>query len=122
MFSNAREGLLSGRPFLLESIRKVLVMAKKHHELRKNFFDHHEWWFVALGLIGNMMFFIGSICFLFKPLETTAIGFFIFGSGLMLVSSSAESLAEYSRNKLKQREERASRRSANKLNQTEYSA
>jgi hypothetical protein len=97
-------------------------MAKKHHELQKSFFDKHEWWFVALGLIGNIMFFIGSICFLFKPLETTAIGFFIFGSGLMLVSSSAESLAEYSRNKLKQKEHREQRRSPAKFNQTEYSA
>lgn len=71
---------------------------------RKNFFDTHQRWFVVLGLFGNAMFFIGSICFLFKPLETTAIGFFIFGSGLMLVSSSAQSLSEYSRNQLKQRE------------------
>jgi hypothetical protein len=70
----------------------------------KKFFDKHEWWFVALGLLGNTMFFVGSICFLFKSLEIVSIGFFIFGSGLMLVSSSAESLAEYSRNQMKQRE------------------
>ena len=71
---------------------------------QKNFFDKHEWWFVVLGLLGNAMFFIGSVCFLFKPLETIAIGFFIFGSGLMLVSSTAQSMSEYSRNQLKQKE------------------
>lgn len=71
---------------------------------QKNFFDKHEWWFVVLGLLGNAMFFIGSICFLFKSLETISIGFFIFSSGLMLVSSSAQSLSEYSRNAIKQRE------------------
>lgn len=89
---------------------------------QKNFFDKHEWWFVVLGLLGNAMFFIGSICFLFKPLETISIGFFIFGSGLMLVSSSAESLAEYSRNKLKQKEGQQTNRSQGAFKRTEYSS
>jgi hypothetical protein len=97
-------------------------MAKKHHELKKNFFDRQEWWFVALGLIGNTMFFIGSICFLYKQLETIAIGFFIFGSGLMLISSSAESIAEYSRNKLKQKEHQQRDHTQGKFKQTEYSS
>ena len=68
---------------------------------RKNFFDKYHWWFVVLGLIGNGLFFIGSTCFLFKSLETLAIGLFIAGSSFMLVSSSADSIAEYSRNQLK---------------------
>ena len=72
-----------------------------HHKKRKSFFDQYEWWFVVLGLIGNGLFFVGSVCFLSKPLETFAISMFIVGSCLMLVSSSAESLAEYSRNQLK---------------------
>jgi hypothetical protein len=89
---------------------------------QKNYFDKHRWRFVILGLIGNSMFFIGSICFLYKPLETVAIGFFIFGSGLMLVSSSAESVAEYSRNKLKQKEHQQRDHTQGKFKQTEYSA
>jgi hypothetical protein len=101
---------------------QVTIMPQKIHKQRKNFFDKHEWWFVVLGLLGNSMFFIGSVCFLYKSLETIAIGFFIFGSGLMLVSSSAESLAEYSRNKLKQKEHREQGHSSAKFNQTEYSA
>ena len=71
-----------------------------HHRKRKSFFDRYEWWFVVLGLIGNGAFFVGSICFLSKPLETFAICMFILGSCFMLVSSSAESMAEYSRNQL----------------------
>jgi Na+/phosphate symporter len=97
-------------------------MVEKQHEAHKNFFDKHEWWFVALGLIGNMMFFVGSICFLFKPLETIAIGFFIAGSGLMLVSSSAESIAEHSRNKLKEKKHQQRDHSHGKFKQTEYSS
>jgi hypothetical protein len=97
-------------------------MAQELHKQRKNFFDKHEWWFVVLGLLGNSMFFIGSVCFLYKSLETIAIGFFIFGSGLMLVSSSAESLAEYSRNKLKQKEEQHESRVPANFKQSEYTA
>lgn len=70
------------------------------HEERKRFFAKYEWWFVVLGLVGNSLFFVGSVCFLFKSLETFAIGLFIAGSCFMLVSSSAESIAEYSRNQL----------------------
>lgn len=67
---------------------------------RKNFFDKYQWWFVVLGLVGNLLFFLGSVCFLSKPLEKLAIALFIGGSCFMLVSSGAESLAEYSKNQL----------------------
>lgn len=66
---------------------------------RVDFFEKYEWWFVILGLVGNGFFFLGSVFFLFKSLETIAICMFIAGSCFMLVSSSAESIAEYSRNK-----------------------
>ena len=74
---------------------------QEENQDRKNFFDKYHWWFVVLGLIGNGLFFIGSTCFMFKSLETLAIGLFIAGSSFMLVSSSADSIAEYSRNQLK---------------------
>jgi YrhK-like protein len=68
---------------------------------QKQFFEHHEWWFVALGLIGNSLFFVGSVCFLSKSLETYGIAMFIAGSCFMLVSSAAAAMAEYSRSKTK---------------------
>jgi hypothetical protein len=67
----------------------------------KSFFDRYEWWFVLFGLFGNLLFLIGSICFLSDAIQTFAISLFIAGSGIMLVSSAAASLAEYSRSKLK---------------------
>jgi hypothetical protein len=73
---------------------------REENQDRMNFFDKYHWWFVVLGLIGNGLFFTGSICFLFKSLETLSISLFIAGSCFMLVSSSADSIAEYSRSQL----------------------
>jgi hypothetical protein len=72
---------------------------RRYYEEQKKFFDKYEWWFVALGLVGNSFFFLGSICFLSKQLETLAIGLFIAGSCFMLISSGEAALAEYSRSK-----------------------
>ena len=73
-------------------------LSKQANQSRKKFFDKYQWWFVALGLIGNAFFFVGSVCFLKQSLESAAIGLFITGSCFMLVSSAADSLAEYSKN------------------------
>src|SRR5262245_3786386 len=77
--------------------RPICSMTSKNQRQRTKFFDKYEWWFVIIGLIGNAFFFFGSVSFLFKELETLAICLFITGSCFMLVSSSAESLAEYTR-------------------------
>jgi hypothetical protein len=71
-----------------------------HHQ-QKRFFDRYEWWFVVLGLIGNCLFFVGSVCFLWNSLETLGVVQFIAGSCFMLVSSAAAAVAEYSRSKTK---------------------
>ena len=68
---------------------------------RKHFFDRYEWWFVLLGLFGNFLFFVGSILFLREATQTQGVWLFIIGSCLMLISSSAASLAEYARSKLR---------------------
>lgn len=71
------------------------------NERTKHFFDRYEWRFVVLGLVGNVLFFLGSVCFFFKSLETLAISLFVAGSCFMLVSSTASTLSEYSSNQLK---------------------
>jgi hypothetical protein len=75
------------------------IRRRQRNERRKEFFDHYEWWFVVLGLIGNALFFSGSVVFLFKHLETLAISLFIAGSCFMLVSSTAASVSKYSSSK-----------------------
>lgn len=89
------------------SVRKRIETGRNEHrasqdsnERTKRFFDRYEWWFVVLGLLGNALFFVGSICFFFKHLETFAISLFVAGSCFMLVSSTASSLSEYSSNQL----------------------
>ena len=65
--------------------------------LLRKFFDRYRWFFVAEGVLGNFMFFVGSILFLSQTTQQVGVWLFIGGSGLMLVSSSAAGLAEYSR-------------------------
>jgi cation transport ATPase len=71
--------------------------ASRHQQ--KRFFDRYEWWFVVLGLIGNCLFFVGSVCFLWNSLETFGVVQFIAGSCFMLVSSAAAAVSEYHRSK-----------------------
>jgi hypothetical protein len=76
----------------------------KVHRRRKRFFDKYRWWFVLFGLFGNFLFFIGSICFLNPNLETFAISLFIAGSGIMLISYSAESIEAHARSILREQD------------------
>ena len=47
------------------------------------------WIHHSIGLIGNIMFFIGSILFLprFEPLKTIGVWLFIFGSFGMMIGA-----------------------------------
>ena len=62
-----------------------------------SFFERHQWLFVIVGLVGNSLFFIGSVCFLFNSLEKIASWLFIAGSCFMLVSQGAAAKAEHSK-------------------------
>jgi hypothetical protein len=84
----------------IEAGRDERRATRRSNERTKRFFDRYEWWFVVLGLIGNGLFFLGSVCFFFKSLETLAISLFVAGSCFMLVSSTAGTLSEYSSNQL----------------------
>ena len=64
--------------------------------LLRRFFDRYRWFFVAEGVFGNFLFFAGSVLFLWPGTQQFGVWLFIAGSGLMLVSSSAAALAEYS--------------------------
>ena len=66
-------------------------MPDKHNE---SHFEKHQWLYIVVGLIGNSLFFVGSICFLSKSLEKIAIWLFIIGSCFMLVSQGAAAKAE----------------------------
>jgi hypothetical protein len=64
--------------------------------LLRSFFDRYRWFFVAEGVFGNFLFFVGSVLFLWPGTQNVGVWMFIAGSGLMLVSSSAAAMREYS--------------------------
>lgn len=61
----------------------------------RNFFNRYRWFFVAEGVFGNFLFFVGSVLFLSPNTQNFGVWLFIAGSGLMLVSSSAAAIREY---------------------------
>lgn len=54
------------------------------------FLRDFPWIHLIIGLTGNLMFFVGSIMFFYKSLETGAIWFFVLGSLGMLLGSLGE--------------------------------
>ncbi|QDU87997.1 hypothetical protein Pla175_13660 [Pirellulimonas nuda] len=56
--------------------------------------DRYRWFFVAEGVLGNLLFFVGSLLFLRPATQQVGVWMFIAGSGLMLVSSAAAALAQ----------------------------
>jgi hypothetical protein len=54
----------------------------------------YRWFFVAEGVLGNFLFFIGSVLFLWPSTQHFGVWLFIAGSGLMLVGSSAAAMGE----------------------------
>ncbi|QEG36532.1 YrhK family protein [Bythopirellula goksoeyrii] len=61
----------------------------------RRFFDRYRWFFVAEGVFGNFLFFLGSVLFLWPGTTHFGVWLFIAGSGLMFVSSCASALEEY---------------------------
>ena len=61
--------------------------------LLRRFLARYRWFFVAEGVFGNFLFFVGSVLFLWPRTQQFGVWLFIAGSGLMLVSSSAAAMA-----------------------------
>lgn len=52
----------------------------------------YEWFHTGVGILGNLMFFVGSVLFLFEPARTAGVWLFIVGSFGMLVGSLGEAV------------------------------
>lgn len=61
--------------------------------LLRGYLARYRWFFVAEGVFGNFLFFVGSVLFLWQGTQHFGVWLFIAGSGLMLVSSSAAAMA-----------------------------
>ncbi|WP_254535287.1 YrhK family protein [Halomarina litorea] len=65
-------------------------------EAIRAYLDEHRWVHLSLGLLGNLLFFGGSVLFLFEGrLQTFGVWAFVVGSFLMLVRAVGEGLVTY---------------------------
>jgi membrane-bound ClpP family serine protease len=70
-------------------------------DVLRDFFDEYQWIHLTLGLVGNTLFILGSVLFLFEgQLQVLGVWAFVVGSFLMLVGSLGEALVKYARNEL----------------------
>lgn len=61
----------------------------------QDLFQECEWVHLALGLLGNVLFFGGSVLFLFEgQAQTYGVWAFVIGSFLMLVGSIGEAVVK----------------------------
>ncbi|MFC6724397.1 YrhK family protein [Halobium palmae] len=59
------------------------------------FVQEYEWIHLSLGILGNVLFFVGSVLFLFDSVTRLDIYTFIVGSFLMLVGAVGKALVRY---------------------------
>lgn len=60
-----------------------------------------RWVHTGLGLVGNLSFFVGSVCFLYTDLiKEVGVWLFIIGSFGMLIGSLGEAVVRYERHRL----------------------
>lgn len=65
----------------------------------KEIVTEYRWIHLTLGLLGNLLFFLGSIMFLFEGrIQTFGVWTFVLGSFLMLVGSVGEAVVTYDQN------------------------
>ena len=55
----------------------------------------NQWVHIITGLVGNGLFFIGSILFLWSSMQIVGVGLFIIGSLFMLVGSLGDAIVKY---------------------------
>lgn len=53
----------------------------------REFVQEYEWVHLTLGMLGNLLFFVGSVLFLFETVKVLDIWAFVVGSFLMLIRS-----------------------------------
>lgn len=61
-----------------------------------------EWVHLGIGILGNLAFFIGSILFLWRSLQTAGTWLFIVGAGGMLIGSLGSAAVKLERRRLRE--------------------
>ncbi|MUV57339.1 YrhK family protein [Halogeometricum sp. CBA1124] len=69
-----------------------------YEDVLRAFFEEYEWIHTTLGILGNVLFFVGSIMFLYEALKRLGVWLFIVGSFLMLVGAVGDAVVKWVRN------------------------
>jgi hypothetical protein len=69
-----------------------------YDDASRAFFEKYEWIHTTLGILGNVLFFVGSIMFLYEALKRLGVWLFIVGSFLMLVGAVGDAVVKWVRN------------------------
>ncbi len=67
--------------------------------LTRAFVHQYQWFHLAMGLLGNTAFVVGSVFFLWESLKPAGVWLFIIGSAGMLLGSIGAAIVTYERAK-----------------------
>ena len=70
------------------------ILTVRHEKLLERFFEDYEWIHLIIGIIGNVLFFCGSIMFMFE-IKPWSLYMFVSGSFLMLIGSLGSALVRH---------------------------
>jgi hypothetical protein len=63
----------------------------------QRFVRDYEWIHTGIGLVGNLLFLIGSVFFLWETTKAVGVWLFIFGAGFMLLGSIGRAVVDWER-------------------------
>ena len=82
-----------------QSVRQSARRAHSTWALTRAFVHEYQWFHLAMGLLGNIAFVIGSVFFLWESLKPAGVWLFIIGSAGMLLGSIGGAVVTYERAK-----------------------
>ncbi|MFC4358187.1 YrhK family protein [Halobium salinum] len=78
-----------------ENVQRSDKSSNSHASALRVLVQEYEWIHLSLGILGNVLFFVGSVLFLFESVTRLDIYTFIVGSFLMLVGAVGKALVRY---------------------------
>jgi hypothetical protein len=67
-------------------LKRPADTVRRVHPLRR-FVNDYQWVHTGIGIVGNLLFFVGSVLFLWESTKAMGVWLFIAGAGFMLVGA-----------------------------------